>query len=131
MRVNSFNYTSKISPNTAAMVVIAAQAQPYGVQGAENALAFSHLNKGMYNRLDTITVDAATDINATAKVNDNSDQRYIELRDHIKNIYGGSGGELTVSEEAAAEKVRKEAAEPSLVSQVVDEVKDFLVSLFD
>jgi len=100
----SFSYTSKISPNTAAMVVIAAQAQPYGVQGAENALAFSHLNKGMYNRLDTITVDAATDINATAKVNDNSDQRYIELRDFIEKIYDAVGtGALAETEKEKIE----------------------------
>jgi hypothetical protein len=87
----NFNYTSKISPNTAAMVVIAAQAQPYGVQGAENALSFSHLNKGLYNRLDTITVDAATNNNATAKTNDSSNQRYIELRDFIEKLYDGVG----------------------------------------
>lgn len=87
----NFNYTSKISPNTAAMVVIAAQAQPYGVQGAENALSFSHLNKGLYNRLDTVIVDSATDNNVIAKTNDSTNQRYIELRNFIESIYDGVG----------------------------------------
>ena len=95
--VYNFNYTSKISPNTAGMVVVAAQAQPYGVQGAENALAFSHLNKGLYNRLNTVTVDAATDLNKTANTDDDTTQRYIELRDYIKNIYSGEGGANALS----------------------------------
>jgi hypothetical protein len=105
----NFNYTSKISPNTAAMIVIAAQAQPYGVQGAENALSFSHLNKGLYNRLDTITVDAATNINMTTKTNDDSNQRYIELRDFIEKIYDGTGGVKTDEEKKAAETSQQQA----------------------
>ena len=103
----NFSYTSKISPNTAAMVVIAAQAQPYGVQGAENALAFSHLNKGLYNRLDTITVDAATSANAVTKTND-SNQRYIELRDFIEKLYDGVGGAKTPEEIAEATAVAQQ-----------------------
>jgi hypothetical protein len=98
----NFSYTSKISPNTAAMVVIAAQAQPYGVQGAENALSFSHLNKGLYNRLGTVVVDSATDNNVATKTNDSSNQRYIELRDFIEKIYDGTGGAKTDEEKAAA-----------------------------
>lgn len=98
----NFSYTSKISPNTAAMVVIAAQAQPYGVQGAENALSFSHLNKGLYNRLGTVMVDAATDSNVATKTNDSSNQRYIELRDFIEKIYDGTGGAKTDEEKKAA-----------------------------
>lgn len=115
----SFNYTSKISPNTAAMVVIAAQAQPYGVQGAENALAFSHLNKGMYNRLDTITVDAATSTNAIAQTNDSSNQRYIELRDFIEKIYDavGTGARSTSLEET-------KVAEDSLGVKGKDDIKE-------
>jgi hypothetical protein len=104
--VYNFNYTSKISPNTAAMIVVAAQAQPYGVQGAENALAFSHLNKGLYNRLNTVRVDSATDDNQTVNTNDNITQRYIELRDFIENIYSGQGTGARSS--TAAENAERE-----------------------
>jgi hypothetical protein len=114
--VYNFNYTSKISPNTAAMVVVAAQAQPYGVQGAENALAFSHLNKGLYNRLNTVTVDAATDLNKTANTNDDTEQRYIELRTYIENIYDGTGGAKT-EDEKKAEADAKQQADTSYNSQ--------------
>jgi hypothetical protein len=97
--VYDFNYTSKIAPNTAAMIVVAAQAQPYGVQGAENALAFSHLNKGLYNRLDTVVVDSGTENNKNVDTNSNVEQRYIELRTYIENIYSGQGtGALSESE---------------------------------
>jgi hypothetical protein len=89
--VYDFNYTSKIAPNTAAMIVVAAQAQPYGVQGAENALAFSHLNKGLYNRLDTVVVDSGTESNKEAGANSNVVERYIELRTYVENIYSGQG----------------------------------------
>jgi hypothetical protein len=106
--VYNFDYTSKISPNTAAMTVIAAQAQPYGVQGAENALAFSHLNKGLYNRLNTVRVDSSTDSNKKADTTDsNTLQRYIELRDFISNIYDGTGGASALSEEEVKEEVTK------------------------
>jgi hypothetical protein len=114
--VYNFNYTSKISPNTAAMVVVAAQAQPYGVQGAENALAFSHLNKGLYNRLNTVTVDAATDLNKTANTDDDTEQRYIELRTYIENIYDGTGGAKTENEKKA-EADAKQQADTSYNSQ--------------
>jgi hypothetical protein len=107
--VYNFNYTSKISPNTAAMVVVAAQAQPYGVQGAENALAFSHLNKGLYNRLDTVIVDSANDLNKTVSTDSTIEQRYIELRTYIENIYNGVGGAKTDKEKATAEKTAKES----------------------
>ena len=76
----------------AAMIVIAAQAQPFGVQGAENALSFSHLNKGMHNRLDSVVVDSGTDKNKEEKTNSSDTDRYIEVRDFIQEIYEGSGG---------------------------------------
>jgi hypothetical protein len=104
--VYNFNYTSKIAPNTAAMIVVAAQAQPYGVQGAENALAFSHLNKGLYNRLNTVRVDAATDANQNSNTNDDTIQRYVELRDFIEKIYDGVGTGARSS--TAAESAERE-----------------------
>jgi hypothetical protein len=89
--VYNFSYTAKISPNTAAMVVVAAQAIPTGVQGAENALAFSHLNKGLYNRLGAVTVDSGTDINKEVAPGDSNESRYIELSSYLEAIYNGVG----------------------------------------
>jgi hypothetical protein len=107
--VYNFNYTSKISPNTAGMVVVAAQAQPYGVQGAENALAFSHLNKGLHNRLNTVTVDSATELNQNISTDSTVEQRYIELRTYIEEIYDGEGGAKTENEIIAEETSRQQA----------------------
>jgi hypothetical protein len=103
--VYDFNYTSKIAPNTAAMIVVAAQAQPYGVQGTENALAFSHLNKGLYNRLDTVVVDSGTENNKNANPNSNVIERYVELRDFIKEIYSGEGGASAIPDPNEANKI--------------------------
>jgi hypothetical protein len=89
--VYNFNYTSKISPNTAAMVVVAAQAIPNGVQGAENALAFSHLNKGLYSRLGAVTVDSGTDLNKETSLEDSAESRYVELASYLEAIYNGVG----------------------------------------
>ena len=105
--VYNFSYTSKISPNTAAMVVVAAQAIPTGVQGAENALAFSHLNKGLINRLGAVTVDSATDLNKDAKPADDTEQRYIELRNYLQDVYNGTGGAQTDAEKKASTPTAK------------------------
>ena len=97
--VYNFNYTSKISPNTAAMTVISAQAEPAGL--GDEAFAFSHLSKGLTNRISPARSTSTSDENAeigAGSVPDTGEDRYIELRDHIQNIYGGKGGELTVKE---------------------------------
>lgn len=124
--VYNFNYTSKIAPNTAAMIVVAAQAQPYGVQGAENALAFSHLNKGLYNRLGTVRVDTANDLNQSANTNDNTIQKYIELRDFIENIYDGEGGASALSEEEVNAEVSKanEASKTKAAAESGTDIED-------
>jgi hypothetical protein len=124
--VYNFDYTSKISPNTAAMIVVAAQAQPYGVQGAENALAFSHLNKGLYNRLNTVTVDSATDLNKNVNTDNTVEQRYIELRDYILNIYDGEGGASALTEEEVNEEVTKanEASKKKAAAESGTDIED-------
>jgi hypothetical protein len=134
--VYNFNYTSKISPNTAAMIVVAAQAQPYGVQGAENALAFSHLNKGLYNRLNTVRVDAATDANQNANTNDDVTQRYIELRDFIENIYDGVGtGARSSTAAESAERERElgveQTADVRLQSVPKEQIKGLAIERLD
>jgi len=107
--VYNFSYTSKISPNTAAMTVISAQAEPAGL--GDEAFAFSHLSKGLTNRISPARSTSTSDENSTQStgtVEDTSEDRYIELRDHIQNIYGGTGGTLTVKEEAAKEEAKQE-----------------------
>ena len=108
-----FSYKTKIAPNTAKMIVVAAQAQPYGVQGAENALAFSHLNKGLENRLGTVTIDAANEANLenAEKPNDDTIARYVELRGHLEGIYnGGQGVPAFTPEEVKTEQENIETA---------------------
>jgi hypothetical protein len=99
----NFNYTSKISPNMASQIVIAAQAQPLG----EEALAFSHLSKGLINRLSPARSTSTSDENqATIQNNTQDDEdRYKELRDFIENIYNARGtGDLLPEEEEAIER---------------------------
>jgi hypothetical protein len=125
-----FSYTSKISPNMASMITIAAQAQPYGVQGSKNALAFSHLNKGLYNRLGTVTVDAATE-NNQKQTADSSSERYIALRTHIEAIYNGFGGASAAIEEETEEiekKAKNVTKDGSLKKLPVDELKKLMLN---
>jgi len=105
----NFNYTSKISPNMASQIVIAAQAQPAGV--GEEALAFSHLSKGLINRLSPARSTSTSDENQTSLQNNTqaAEDRYKELRDFIENIYNAQGsGELTPDEQVANEQAQQE-----------------------
>ena len=105
----NFSYTSKISPNMASQIVIAAQAQPAGL--GEEALAFSHLSNGLFNRLSPARSTSTSDENQTAVDNDtqSTEDRYVELRDFIENIYSAqNSGELTADEEVANEAAEKE-----------------------
>lgn len=122
--VYNFDYTSKIAPNTAAMIVVAAQAQPYGVQGAENALAFSHLNKGLYNRLNTVRVDSATDANQSVNTNDDTEQRYIELRNYIEKIYDAVGTGAVSESETEKVEVQQNALGDNLPPIIAKVNKD-------
>jgi hypothetical protein len=104
--VYDFNYTSKISPNMASQIVIAAQAQDKGVKGNKNSLAFSHLNGGLTNRLSPTRVEAAEDSSST-KPDESTLSKYLELRSQLEAIYQGISTESVVTEEvAAAEKER-------------------------
>lgn len=86
-----FNYTSKISPNMAAQIVIAAQAQPSGL--GEEALAFSHLSKGLTNRLSPARSTSTSDENQIGVQNGTQidEDRYKELRDFVENLYNARG----------------------------------------
>jgi hypothetical protein len=104
-----FSYTSKISPNMASQIVIGAQAQPSGV--GEEALAFSHLTKGLTNRLAPARSTSTSDENTTASQEDtqSAEERYTELRDFIEKIYNASNtGDLLPEEEKANEAAREE-----------------------
>lgn len=116
----SFSYTSRIPPNAATMIVISNQAEPTGVNMPDDALAFSKLRQGLTNRLASVRVDA-TDTTTTIQTLDEKkqaqlveDERFAELRDLIKGIYNGEGGELTrvekqkiVNQQAAVKKTQQ------------------------
>ena len=105
----NFNYTSKIAPNMAAQITIAAQAQPEGV--GQEALSFSHLTKGLTNRLSPARSTSTSDENITASQEDtqSAEERYIELRTFIEKMYKASNtGDLAPSEEKANEAAERE-----------------------
>lgn len=101
----SFNYTSKISPNTATQIVIGAQAQPSNL--GEEALAFSHLSKGLINRLSPARSTSTSDENQTLIQNGTeiTEDRYKELRDFIEDMYNADGtGDLAADEQKAIDE---------------------------
>lgn len=104
----NFNYTSRISPNTATMTVISSQAEPTGVNISNEALSFSKLREGLTNRLSPVRVGSTDSTNRnnlteeevlTAEQQKNNN--FIELRDFIKGIYNATGGDMTEAEEEA------------------------------
>jgi hypothetical protein len=95
----NFNYTSKIAPNMAAQITIAAQAQPEGV--GQEALSFSHLTKGLINRLSPIIISATSEGNNNLEDEAlSSDQRFIESRDFIEKIYDAIGSGILAETES-------------------------------
>ena len=103
--VYDFSYTSKISPNMASQIVIAAQAQDKGVYGNKNSLAFSHLNGGLTNRLSPVRVEAVSDLNKENNVG-TTIANYIELKRQLEFIYDGESSEAVVTAEVT-EKVKE------------------------
>ena len=100
--VYNFSYTSKISPQMATQIVIAAQAQDKGVKGNKNSLSFSHLNGGLTNRLSPTRVEAAND-SSSEKPDESTLSKYVELRDQLVNIYDGvPTADLVTEEEVKA-----------------------------
>lgn len=97
----NFNYTSKISPNMASQIVIAAQAQPEGV--GQEALSFSHLTKGLINRLSPIIISSISEENNNLE-NEAllSEQRFLESRNFIEAIYDAVGSGILSEDESTA-----------------------------
>lgn len=110
----NFNYTSKISPNTATQIVIGAQAQPSNL--GEEALAFSYLAKGLQNRLSPSRVTSTSDKNQISIENETqiSEDRYKELKTFIENIYRSAFSETEIREEITLE----ERIDPQLGSKL-------------
>jgi hypothetical protein len=103
--VYNFNYTSKISPQMATQIVISAQAQDGGINTNKDALAFSHLNGGLKNRLVSSRVESPEEENEDPQTSSLS--TYIELRSHLQGIYDGVGISLVTQEDF--DIVRKES----------------------
>ena len=122
--VYDFNYTSKISPNMAKQIVIAAQAQDKGVKGNKDSLAFSHLNGGLTNRLSPTRVEAAEDSSST-KPDESTLSKYAELRDQLITIYNGTPTEVLVEEEdiKAQDKANGNKPDPKFGTYTLDEKK--------
>jgi hypothetical protein len=110
--VYDFSYSSKISPQTAAQIVIAAQAKD-NIKNNKDALAFSHLSEGLTNRLSPSRVESITDTNIENKENE-SESKYIELRDFIRDLYIGIGGAKTQGEITREEEANRISNERSL-----------------
>lgn len=110
----NFNYTSKISPNTATQIIIGAQAQPSNL--GEEALAFSYLAKGLQNRLSPSRVTSTSDKNQISIENETqiSEDRYKELKTFIENIYRSAFSETEIREEITLE----ERIDPQLGSKL-------------
>lgn len=108
--VYNFSYTSKISPQMASQIVIAAQAQDKSVINNKDALSFSYLNEGLINRLSPTRVEATTKLNEINK-EDDKESKYIELRNFIKDLYDGKGGSKTQGEieEEKTQQMRAQA----------------------
>jgi hypothetical protein len=94
--VYGFSYSSKISPQMASQIVIAAQAQDGGVKTNKDALSFSHLNEGLTNRLSPSRVESVTDLNKTSN---NQTSNQIELRTHLEEVYFGVGESIITQED--------------------------------
>jgi hypothetical protein len=83
----------------AAQITIAAQAQPEGV--GQEALSFSHLTKGLINRLSPIIISATSEGNNNLEDEAlSSDQRFIESRDFIEKIYDAIGSGILAETES-------------------------------
>lgn len=107
----SFNYTSKIAPNMAAQITIAAQAQPEGV--GQEALSFSHLTKGLINRLSPIIISSTSEANNNLEDEAlSSEQRFIESRNFIEAIYNAVGTGVA-SEAESTTNFEEENTEPN------------------
>jgi hypothetical protein len=110
----NFNYTSRISPNTATMVVISSQAEPTGANISNEALAFSKLREGLTNRLSPVRVgaeDLSNQTTLTSEERTTAEQQksdnFVELREFIKGIYSGEGGDSTKIEQETQQENKR------------------------
>jgi len=114
----NFNYTSKISPNMASQIVIAAQAQPEGV--GQEALSFSHLTKGLINRLSTEIISATSEGNNNLEGEAlSSDKRFMESRDFIEKIYDAIGSGTLAETESTENYEEKNATNADNVGPLI------------
>jgi hypothetical protein len=95
----------------AQQIVIAAQAQPEGV--GEEALSFSHLTKGLINRLSPIIISSTSEANNNLEDEAlSSEQRFIESRNFIEAIYNAVGSGVA-SEAESTENFEEKNTEPN------------------
>ncbi len=129
----SFNYTSKISPQMATQIVIAAQAQDKGVQGNKDSLSFSHLNEGLINRLSPIRVDSVSDENPAESI-DSTLAKYVELRNLLEDIYSGTSTVTLVDQETIDSRNEERGVTPNEDGSFTapkDKIKDIIIGRLD
>ena len=119
----NFNYTSKISPNMASQIVIAAQAQPEGV--GQEALSFSHLTKGLINRLSTEIISATSEGNNNLEDEAlSSDKRFMESRDFIEAIYDAVGTGTLAETESTENFEEENTTNADNIGPIITGLKD-------
>ena len=131
--VNNFKYTSKISPQMAAQIVIAAQAQDKGIQGSKDALSFSHLNEGLINRLSPSRIESVTELNEENTLSSKI-SKYIELKLHLEFIYAGESS-IGLVDESTIEQIKETSnSKPLLGDEFIipkNNLKDILQARLD
>jgi hypothetical protein len=96
------------------MVVISSQAEPTGANISNEALAFSKLREGLTNRLSPVRVgaeDLSNQTTLTAEERTTAEQQksdnFVELREFIKGIYSGEGGDSTKIEQETQQENKR------------------------
>lgn len=87
--VYDYGFSSKISNDLATQIVVSAQANPEGINADD--YAFSHLNRGIVDRLAPVkmTTDIDPDGNSSNKADSGGNSPLTMLTHHLANIYCG------------------------------------------
>ena len=102
--VYDYSYSSKISNELATQIVISSQANPEGVNNDD--FAFSHLNKGIEDRLAPVKITTNIDPsgNPSNTADPTGESPLVALTNHVENIYCGmqyDGGAVSSATDTA------------------------------
>jgi predicted chitinase len=94
--IYDYSFKSKIGPNMACMVTIAAQYKPSTL--GEDSFAISNLSRGLEDRL-MINKLTSNDINKNIEENTNTTDNFKSLSLHLSNILEGNSSGFTINKE--------------------------------